>query len=112
MFAALAAKFTVEGGFFYSTGSYHPFGHFAPYAHAAIGYPYSFPTAAHHHVLPTATAVTYSGCRNVNGSPVPCALPTPYVHTIAAPAVIAPVAAPEEAPAEEGAAAPEAASER
>eukprot|EP00090_Calanus_glacialis_P046261 TRINITY_DN898_c0_g1_i1.p1 TRINITY_DN898_c0_g1~~TRINITY_DN898_c0_g1_i1.p1 ORF type:complete len:214 (-),score=46.23 TRINITY_DN898_c0_g1_i1:280-882(-) len=101
VFAAFISQFTVEG-FFYSTG-YYPFGHYAPYTHSAVGYPYALPT--HHHVIP---AVSYSGCRNVHGALVPCAFPTPFLTAVEAPAVIEPVV---EAPVEADAAAPEAAAE-
>ena len=79
MFAGCLSQ-GVVGGFFYSTG-YYPFPHYTP----TLGFPYTLPTTTHH-LLP---ALTYSGCRNVHGAAVPCALPTPYLTTVAAPAAVA-----------------------
>jgi len=75
-------------GFFYSTG-YFPFGQYAPYTHSPISYPYA------HHAFPAIHhALSYSGCRNVHGALVPCALPTPFIAHVEAPVAVEPVAQP------------------
>merc|ERR1712113_734518 len=72
---------SAEPGFFYSTG-YYPFGHFSP-----LSYAYSPLLHSYYH---TPLALSYSGCRNVHGAEVPCALPS-VAPAVAAVAAVAPV---------------------
>ena len=102
VFTALLSQCVVEAGFFYSTG-YYPFGGYSHIANPYIGHTFTVP-----HAIPT---ISYSGCRNVHGALVPCALPTPLITAVGAPALVETEVPAEAAPEESGEAAPEAAAE-
>merc|ERR1711872_300800 len=102
VFTALLSQCVVEAGFFYSTG-YYPFGGYSHIANPYIGHTFTVP-----HAIPT---ISYSGCRNVHGALVPCALPTPLITAVGAPALVETEVPAEAAPEESGEAAPEAAAD-
>merc|ERR1711915_706947 len=103
-FTALLSQCVVEAGFFYSTG-YFPFGGYSHHiANPYVGHTFTVP-----HTIPT---ISYSGCRNVHGALVPCALPTPLITTVGAPALVDTEVPAEAAPEASGEAAAETAEER
>merc|ERR1711962_526863 len=101
-------------GFFYSTGYHtHSVGYHTPYTSYYTPYLSSFfyhqPQFVHKPVVHAPAVYTYAtGCNNVHGDVVPCALPTAAVH-VPAPVVTIPYPAEEVAPVEETAPAEEAA---